>query len=257
MGGVIAFIYGLIGYGGFLIVFLYAVGFVGDLAVPKTIDSGVAGSPWTALIVDLALLTAFALQHSVMARPAFKRWWTRLVPVSVERSTYVVAANLSLALIFWQWQPLPGRVWTTSGWVAELLWALYAGGWVVILISSFLISHAHLFGLQQVYNRLRGRPPQDPPFQVNGLYRYVRHPIMLGFIVTFWSASHMSWGRLLFAAASTGYILVALQLEEHDLLRYFGARYREYRARVPMLLPRPTRSVPGERASDEPISTSR
>ena len=243
MGGLIGLLYGVASYALFLVTFVYSVGFIGDFGVPKTIDSGAGGDVITAVIIDLALLTLFALQHSVMARPAFKRWWTRIVPKSAERSTYVLAASLCLALLLWQWRPLPGQIWSVQGAAADLLWALYALGWVLVLVSTFLISHAHLFGLQQVYNRLRRRPPQDPPFQINGLYRYVRHPIMLGFIMVFWSAPEMSWSRLLFAAASTGYILVALQFEEHDLIGFFGARYRAYKARVPMLIPRLGRSA--------------
>jgi len=236
--GFAALVYGALSYGAFLVTFLYAVGFVADLWVPKTIDSGFAGSIGGALAVDLGLLTLFALQHSVMARPAFKRRWTRIVPRYAERSTYVLASSLVLALIFWQWRPLPGLVWSLDGPPADLLWGLYCLGWGLVLASSFLISHAHLFGLQQVYRHHRGRRPQDPPFQVNGLYRHVRHPIMVGFIIAFWSAPQMSWGRLLFAAASTAYILLALRFEEHDLASHFGVRYREYRKRVPMLVPR-------------------
>ena len=241
MGGLIAVAYGAASYLAFLMVFVYTVGFIADFGVPKSIDSGSTASPVQAVIVDLLLLGLFALQHSAMARPAFKRWWVRLVPKSVERSTYVLAASLCLALLLWQWQPLPALVWRSKGAGAEMLWALYALGWVLVLVSTFLISHTHLFGLQQVSARFRGHPPCDPPFRVEGLYRYVRHPIMFGFVIVFWSAPAMSWGRLLFAAAGTAYIVVALRFEEHDLVAHFGQRYRDYRARVPMLLPRPGR----------------
>jgi len=242
MSGLIALLYGGFSYVVFLVTFVYAVGFVADIGVPKTIDSGAASSLATAVFVNLLLLTVFTVQHSVMARPAFKGRWTRFVPKSVERSTYVLAASLALALLFWQWRPLSAPVWQLHGPGADLPWLLYALGWAIVLLSTFLISHAHLFGLRQVYDRLLRRSPQDPPFQINGLYRYLRHPIMAGFIVAFWSAPYMSWGRMLFAAVATGYILVALRLEERDLIRYFGARYRDYRARVPMLIPRPRRT---------------
>lgn len=245
MGRLSTVLYGLFSYAVFLVSFLYAVGFIADRWVPKTIDSGGGVTSGAALVVDLSLLMLFAVQHSVMARPAFKRWWTQYVPQPVERSTYVLAASLVLLLMFWLWQPLPGRVWTLTGTGATVVWALYALGWAVVLMSTFFISHTHLFGLQQIHDHWRGRAPKDPAFQLNGLYRYVRHPIMLGFVVAFWSAPDMSWGRLLFAVASTGYILVALQFEEHDLLRSFGSRYRDYKARVPMLVPRPHRAVRG------------
>ncbi len=160
MGGLIGLLYGIASYGVFLVTFVYSVGFIGGFGVPKTINSGAGGDVITAVIIDLALLTLFALQHSVMARPAFKRWWTRFVPKSAERSTYVLAASLCLALLLWQWRPLPGQVWSVEGAAAELLWALYGLGWVLVLVSTFLISHAHLFGLQQVYDRLRRRPPR-------------------------------------------------------------------------------------------------
>jgi len=241
MGRLSAVLYGLFSYAVFLVSFLYAVGFLADRWVPKTIDSGGGAPVIAALAIDLALLTLFAIQHSVMARPAFKRWWTRFVPQSVERSTYVLAASLVLLLMFWLWQPLPGRVWTLTGPGADVVWSLYGLGWAVVLVSTFFISHTHLFGLQQIYSHWHRQAPNDPEFQLNGLYRHVRHPIMLGFIIAFWSAPDMSWGRLLFAVASTGYILVALQFEEHDLVTAFGSRYREYKARVPMLVPRPRR----------------
>ncbi len=243
MGRVSAVLYGLFSYAVFLVSFLYAVGFIADLWVPKTIDSG-GGAPLVpALVTDIALLTLFAMQHSVMARPSFKRWWMRYVPQSVERSTYVLAASLVLLLMFWQWQPLLGRVWAISGPSAAIVWGLYALGWVVVLVSTFFISHAHLFGIQQIFDHWRGHAPKDPAFQLNGLYRHVRHPIMLGFVIAFWSAPEMSWGRLLFAVASTGYILIALQFEEQDLIASFGSRYREYKAHVPMLVPRLRRAA--------------
>lgn len=248
MGGVIAFLYGILSYGIFFLAFLYAIGFVGGFWVPKHLDSGVAGPVVPALVINAVLLAIFALQHSIMARPAFKQWWTRLVPKSVERSTYVLFSSLALILLFWQWRPLPGMAWQVEaqGW-RVLLWSLFGLGWFMVLISTFHISHFHLFGLRQVYERLRNRPLSDPAFATPGLYRLIRHPIMLGFILAFWATPQMSWGHVFFAAMSTAYILVALQFEEHDLLKIFGERYRQYREQVPMLLPRLWRKRTGKR----------
>lgn len=238
MRRILAITYGVLAYALFLAVFLYAIGFVGGFLVPKTIDSGASGAIWWAVLVDLGLLGLFAVQHSLMARPGFKRWWTKLVPRSVERSTYVLFSSLALALLFWQWRPLAGEVWSVeapSG--RALLWGLFAVGWGLVLASTFMISHAHLFGLRQVYDRFREREPASPGFQTPGLYRHLRHPIMLGFVIAFWATPEMSLGHLLFAAAASGYILVGVTLEERDLVNAFGARYRAYREQVPMLLP--------------------
>lgn len=246
MGGVITFFYGVLSYCIFFLAFLYAIGFVGGFVVPKHIDSGPPGPVATALVINAILLGIFALQHSIMARPAFKQWWTRFVPKSVERSTYVLFSSLALLLLYWQWQPLPGMAWQveSQGW-RVLLWSLFGLGWFTVLISTFHISHFHLFGLRQVFERLRNRPLSDPAFATPGLYRLIRHPIMLGFILAFWATPQMSWGHVFFAAMSTAYILVALQFEEHDLLKVFGERYRQYREQVPMLLPRPWRKRAG------------
>lgn len=236
----LAFIYGILCYAIFLGTFLYAIGFVGNFAVPKSIDSGAVGSFWPSLLVNLGLLGLFAVQHSVMARPGFKRWWTRFVPRPVERSTYVLFASLALVLLFWLWQPLPASVWTIEGEaVRAAVWALFGVGWAIVLVSTFMISHAHLFGLRQVGQHLRGDDVSGPEFQTPGLYRLVRHPIMLGFLVAFWATPVMTVGHLVFAGATTGYILIALQLEERDLVRTFGDRYQRYREQVPMLVPRP------------------
>lgn len=239
MSRVLSLLYGGVCYVFFLAVFLYAIGFVGDFFVPKTIDSGPAASTGEALLVNVVLLLLFAVQHSVMARRWFKERWTRIVPQHLERSTYVLIASLVLALIFWQWRPLPGTVWSVGGIGATLLWAAFALGWAIVLVTTFLIDHFDLFGLRQVWLHFRGREYTPVQFQTPGLYRYVRHPLYLGFLMAFWAIPEMSVGHLLFAAATTGYILVAIQFEERDLLRYHGEQYEEYRDRVPMLVPRP------------------
>lgn len=254
-----ALVYGFLAYTLFLGVFLYAIGFVGDFLVPETVDSGATGALWPAVVVDLALLGLFAVQHSGMARAGFKRWWTKVVPREIERSTYVLLSSLALALLFWQWRPLPGVVWSVEvAWGRVALWGLFAVGWATVLVSTFLISHAHLFGLRQVVDHHRGRPPAQMEFQTPGLYEIVRHPIMLGFLIAFWATPRMTLGHLLFAAASTAYIVVGVALEERDLVRAFGARYRAYRTRVPGLVPRPmggggrsAAAVPAEGADAE------
>jgi methanethiol S-methyltransferase len=240
---VISIIYGALVYLFFLAVFLYAIAFVGDFAPFNTLDSGPTASPAGAVIVDAVLLTLFALQHSVMARPAFKRWWTRYVPSSIERSTYVLAASLLLALLCWQWRPILQPIWTLTGWIATVLWVLFWLGWAILLLSTFLINHFELFGLSQVYARFRARELSAPEFRTPFLYRLVRHPIYLGFLLAFWCTPRMTAGHLLFAVATTGYILVGIYLEERDLIALFGEQYRSYRRRVSMILPLPRRGV--------------
>jgi methanethiol S-methyltransferase len=238
MGGIIAALYGALVYLLFFGTFLYAIGFIANLFVPKGIDSGQVVATATAVAINLVLLAVFAVQHSVMARPAFKRWWTKLVPEPVERSTYVLFASLALIALFWFWRPLPASVWSIeAGWARTLLWVVYWSGWTVLLVSTFLINHFELFGLRQVYARLQGRTIPAASFRTPVFYRVVRHPIYLGFVLAFWAAPDMSVGRLLFALGGTGYILVGIQLEERDLVGLFGQTYREYRRRVPMLLP--------------------
>ncbi|MBI1197734.1 MAG: isoprenylcysteine carboxylmethyltransferase family protein [Phenylobacterium sp.] len=232
--------YGLASYAVFFAAFLYAVAFVGDLpVVPKTIDSGTPGALAPSLLVDALLLGLFAVQHSVMARPAFKRWWTKIVPPPIERSTFVLFASLALIALYAGWQPLTQPVWAVGpGPLATILDLFFWAGWGVVLISTFLISHFELFGLKQVHDRLVRREPAAPEFRTPGFYRYVRHPIYVGFILAFWSTPSMSVGHLVFAVATLAYIVIAIQFEEHDLVGVFGERYRAYRRRAGMLWPK-------------------
>ncbi|EUA14462.1 methanethiol S-methyltransferase [Mycobacterium pseudokansasii] len=230
--------YGAICYVVFLAAFLYAIGFVGNLVVPRTIDNGVTAPTLAALAVDIVLLALFAVPHSVMARPAFKRWWTRLIPATIERSTYVLVSSLLLLLLFWQWRSMPTTIWNV-GWPPGrvALQTLFWLGWIIVLTSTFMINHFDLFGLRQVYLASRERSYSAVEFRTHLLYRLVRHPIMLGFIVAFWATPTMTVGHLLFAVATTAYILIAVPIEEHDLSRSLGDDYRKYRDRVPMLIP--------------------
>jgi protein-S-isoprenylcysteine O-methyltransferase Ste14 len=238
MGRILAFLYGIVAYFVFFAAFLYAIGFVAALGVPKTIDSGVAGPLTGALIIDVLLMSVFAIQHSVMARPQFKQWWTRLVPKSVERSTYVLFSSLALVLLFWQWRPIPGSIWQiTNPQIATAVMGLSFVGWLIVLTSTFLINHFELFGLHQVANNLTGRPMPAPRFCTPLYYNFVRHPIYLGFIIAFWAAPTMTMGHLLFAAVTTAYIFVGILLEEHDMITVFGDEYRRYKGRVSMIVP--------------------
>ncbi|MER8830295.1 isoprenylcysteine carboxylmethyltransferase family protein [Mesorhizobium sp. M0938] len=238
MAGVITLIYGIVAYLIFLASFLYAVGFVGNLVVPKSIDSGTVGSPVEAVIVNTLLLGLFAAQHSVMARPAFKRWWTRLVASSAERSTYVLLASLILLLLYWQWRPIPGPVWTIDNplWTA-IIHGVFWLGWTILLISTCLINHFELFGLSQAFAALRKKELPPPVFRTPLFYKWVRHPIYVGFLLAFWATPSMTWGHLLFSLGTTGYILLGIFLEERDLVMLFGDRYRLYRKQVGMLFP--------------------
>jgi protein-S-isoprenylcysteine O-methyltransferase Ste14 len=239
MGAILAFVFGLFAYACCLAALVYSMGFVGNIVVPKSIDTGTLVPLGEAIAVDLLLLGLFAVQHSVMARRSFKRWWTQIVPRSVERSSYVLAASLVLGLLLWQWRPIPEPVvWRVDGGIATwVLWIVSGLGWTLLLVSTFLINHFELFGVRQVFARLTGRRLPEPQFRTPFFYRYVRHPIYLGFLLAFWSTPVMTAGHLLFAIATTGYIVVGIWFEERDLVAQFGEQYRRYRRQVGMLVP--------------------
>ena len=239
MRKIVTLIYGACSYAVFFLTFLYAIGFLGNVVVPKSLDSGLTGPLGTALLVDIGLLALFAVQHSVMARPAFKRLLTRVVSPAAERSTYVLASSLALILLFWQWQPLGGMVWEVDQPVGRaLLYGGFGAGWALVLTATFVINHFDLFGLRQTWRHFRGLPQKPLPFATPILYRIVRHPLYVGWLLAFWSTPTMTLTHLLFAAVTTAYILVAIQLEERDLMAAHP-EYADYRRRVPMLVPSP------------------
>ena len=243
MSRYLIFAYGAGSYVAFLATFLYAVGFIGNFGVPKSMDSAPAHDWVAALLVDLGLLTLFAVQHSVMARPAFKRMLIRVVPQAAERSTYVLASSLALMLLFWQWRPLGGEVWSVESTLGQtMLYGGYAAGWMLVLVTTFVINHFDLFGLQQVWRNLQGRPQGRMAFVTPVLYRMVRHPLYVGWLMVFWSTPTMTITHLLFAGMTTAYILFAIQLEERDLMNAHP-EYAAYRQQVPMLLPRMPKDV--------------
>ena len=238
MSRFIAFLYGLVAYLVFFATFVYAIGFVSGLVVPKTIDTGAAVPLTEALVLNILLMSLFAVQHSVMARKEFKRWWTKYVPKAVERSTYVLLASLALALLFWQWRPIATVVWQVNDpRVAMVITGLSLVGWLLVLTSTFLINHFELFGVHQVANNLVGRDMPALRFRTPVLYKVVRHPVYLGFIIAFWVTPNMTVGHMLFAAVTTAYIFVGIALEERDLVGLFGDEYRRYREQVSMLVP--------------------
>ncbi len=240
MKRLIATAYGLICYGIFFGTFLYAIGFLANMVVPHSVDSGTAGPVGTAILVDTLLLLLFAVQHSVMARPGFKKLWTRIVPQPVERSTYVLLSSLALILLFWLWRPIPGTLWEVEAPAGRmLLQGLLFAGFGIVLYASFLIDHFDLFGLRQVSLYLRGKEYTHKPFGTPGAYKLVRHPLYVGWILSFWATPVMTYGHLLFSVVATGYIFAAIVLEERDLLRFLGEDYRRYRETTPMIVPWP------------------
>jgi len=250
MGRTLLLLYSVVCYVAFLIAFVYAVGFVGCVGVPRCVDSGPVGSLPRTLLVDSLLLGAFALQHSIMARRWFKTWWTKIVPPAAERSTFVLASSLLLALLYWQWQPVPGMVWEVQGAGARTaLHGLSALGWLVVLTGTFLIDHFDLFGLRQGWLAFQGREYKHPPFTTAGYYRFTRNPLMLGFMIAFWAAPTMSVGRLFFAVMTTAYMFVGIVLEERDHAYWLGAPYVAYKARTSMLIPLPPRPAPQRQAT--------
>lgn len=251
MAGFVAVLFGVVAYSVTLVALLYLIGFTGNLIVPKSIDSGTAGPLIQSVVVDTMLIAVFAIQHSVMARQGFKRWWTRIVPPSVERSTYVLFASFALLLLYWQWQPIPTPVWTVqdpiaAGAIDGIFWL----GWVVLVASTFMLNHFELFGLSQVFARLFGKQLSDAKFRTPLLYRHVRHPIYLGVLLAVWATPAMTAGHLLFALVITAYILIGIQLEEHDLIQQFGDQYRRYRKHAAMLVPLPGRKFTDPKDAD-------
>lgn len=241
--GALALVYGVICHLMFLAVFLYLIPFLGNFDfVPKTIDGGTAGPVGMAILINVALLALFGVPHSVMARPGFKSWWTRMVPEPVERSTYVLISNLLVILIIWQWRPMTGVVWEVQQQaLATILWVLFFSGFGLVVLSSFVIDHFDLLGTRQVFLFARGRPYTPPKFKVSVLYKFVRHPLLLGWMIAFWSTPRMSTGHLLFAIGTTVYMLIAIQFEERDLATVHGDDYREYKKKVSMIIPWPSK----------------
>jgi protein-S-isoprenylcysteine O-methyltransferase Ste14 len=239
MKKILVLIYGALAYIIFLIAFLYAIGFVGNLYVPKTIDSGVESPLPKAILINVILLSVFAIQHSVMARPSFKKWFTSIANPAIERSTYILLSSLALILIYWKWEPITTVVWNIENEIlAFTLIGIFFLGWLVVLLSTFMINHFELFGLTQIYDNLKNKQTPNPKFQTNYLYKIVRHPIMLGFLIAFWATPVMTVGHLLFSVVTTLYIFIAVKyLEEKDLRKFIGENYETYQKEVPMIVP--------------------
>jgi protein-S-isoprenylcysteine O-methyltransferase Ste14 len=231
--------FGVFAYVLFLAIFLYLIGFLTNTVVPKTINSGTVASTLETLVVNLGILALFAVQHTIMARPAFKRWWTQIVPVAIERSIFVLLTNLILILLVWQWRPLPGVIWHITGAAGYIIYGIAALGWGIVLLSTFLIDHFDLFGLKQTFLYATGRDYRGAQFRERVLYKVVRHPLMLGFLIAFWATPYMTVGHLLFAATCTVYILIALKIEEATLIELHGEKYEDYKRRVRSLIPIP------------------
>jgi protein-S-isoprenylcysteine O-methyltransferase Ste14 len=248
-------LYGVICYLLFLLAFCYAIGFLANFVVPKSVDSGpFSDSLWLALLINALLLGLFAVQHTIMARPGFKKVWTRVVPKPIERSTFVLFASLVLLLLYWQWQPVNSVVWSVDDAIgAAVLWVLCGVGWLIVLLATFMIDHFELFGLKQVYSNFRRSEIKPPAFTTRLFYNKIRHPIMAGFIIAFWATPHMTVGHLFFSVMTTGYILVGIWFEERDLVKYLGSTYLNYRRSVPALIPFPKRSV--QQQQDLPPAT--
>jgi methanethiol S-methyltransferase len=239
MGRSIAFIYGVVAYGIFFLTFLYLIGFVGNLLVPKSIDTGAVTNTALAFVINFVLIALFGVQHSVMARPGFKARWTRIIPAPIERSTFVLLSSLILLLLFWQWRPMGQTIWNIEAtWAQYVMWAIFFGGFGMVLLSTFVIDHFDLFGLRQVTLNLRQKSYTHSDFKVTLFYKFIRHPLYAGFIMGFWGTPHMTLGHLIFALGMTTYILIAIRYEERDLMMFHGEDYVKYRARVPMLVPR-------------------
>lgn len=239
MKKIVILIYGVIAYIIFLIAFLYAIGFVGNLYVPKMIDSGMEPSLIKAILINIVLLSVFALQHSIMARPKFKAWFNSIFNQAMERSTYILLSSLALVLIYWQWQPITTVIWNVENKIGfTILTGIYFLGWLIVLLSTFMINHFELFGLTQIFNNLKNKQTPNPKFQTNYLYKLVRHPIMLGFLIAFWATPVMTLGHLLFSIVTTLYIFIAVKyLEEKDLRKFIGKEYEIYQKEVPMIIP--------------------
>lgn len=240
MGRILALLFGVVSYAVFFLTLLYLIGFLANLPqLPKGIDTGAETAFALAAVINIGLIVLFGLQHSVMARPGFKAWWTKTIPSSIERSTYVLLSSLVLILMFWQWRPMTQVVWQASAqWLVYLLWGLYLAGILLVLLSTFIIDHFDLFGLRQVWLNFRQTAYTDKPFSVRFFYRFCRHPLYVGWFFTFWATPNMTLGHLIFAIGMSAYIVIAVPYEERDLVRFLGSDYENYRQRVPKFIPR-------------------